>query len=157
MNKTDVVYLQDMKEAIIQIALYTEDVTFEEFSNDQMRQDATIRQLEILGEAANKLSVEFVRNNQELPLRQVISMRNFLIHGYDEVDLQIVWDTIQQNIPELKDFTNEEIVGQLKDIAQVDFLLPDPMHLGHYRPSTLQNHWPLKRSFEIHLRPHSRR
>ncbi len=102
MNKTDVVYLQDMKEAIIQIALYTEDVTFEEFSNDQMRQDATIRQLEILGEAANKLSVEFVRNNQELPLRQVISMRNFLIHGYDEVDLQIVWDTIQQNIPELK-------------------------------------------------------
>jgi uncharacterized protein with HEPN domain len=102
MNKTDDVYVLDMKEAIAQIALYTSDVTFEEFSADQMLHDATIRQLEVLGEAANKLSSDFKSNNPDLPLRQVISMRNFLIHGYDEVDLQIVWDTIQQNIPELK-------------------------------------------------------
>lgn len=102
MNKTDDVYVLDMKEAIAQIALYTANVSFEEFSTNQMLHDATIRQLEILGEAANKLSVEFKMNNPDLPLRQVISMRNFLIHGYDEVDLQIVWDTIQQNIPKLK-------------------------------------------------------
>lgn len=102
MNKTDDVYVLDMKEAIAQIAIYTANVSFEKFSTDQMLHDATIRQLEVLGEAANKLSSDFKSNNPDLPLRQVISMRNFLIHGYDEVDLQIVWDTIQQNIPELQ-------------------------------------------------------
>jgi uncharacterized protein with HEPN domain len=102
MNKTDDIYLQDMTEAIAKIAAYTAEVSFADFSEDQMLHDATIRQLEVLGEAANKLSTDFKSNNPDLPLRQVISMRNFLIHGYDEVDLQIVWDTIQQNIPELK-------------------------------------------------------
>ncbi len=101
MNKTDAVYIEDMKSAITKIAQYTVGISFEEFLKDQMRQDAIIRQLEVLGEAANKLSPEFTDKNRDLPLRQVVSMRNFLIHGYDEVDLQIVWDTIQENIPNL--------------------------------------------------------
>lgn len=67
MNKTDDVYVLDMKKAIAQIALYTSSVTFEEFSEDQMLHDATIRQLEILGEAASKLSHEFRNSNPSLP------------------------------------------------------------------------------------------
>lgn len=72
-----------MREAIGQIASYTDGFTFQAFLEDQMRHDATIRQLEILGEAGNKLSADFKYYNPNLPLRQVISMRNFLIHGYD--------------------------------------------------------------------------
>lgn len=102
MKKTDAVYLEDMVQAIRVIEEYVNGVTLEAFIADQMRHDATIRQLEILGEAANKLSPDFKRNNPIFPLRQVISMRNFLIHGYDDIDLEIVWKTIQENIPQLK-------------------------------------------------------
>jgi len=102
MKKSDFVYLQDMMRALKVIETYLNGVSFNEFVKNQMRQDATIRQLEILGEAANKLSVNFKQNNPDFPLRQVISMRNFLIHGYDDLDLEIVWKTLQENIPQLK-------------------------------------------------------
>lgn len=102
MKKTDSVYLEDMARAISSIEAYVQEITFDVFAAEQMRHDATIRQLEVLGEAANKLSPNFMAKNRDFPLRQVISMRNFLIHGYDEIDLEIVWNTIQENIPELK-------------------------------------------------------
>lgn len=102
MKKTDSIYLTDMESAIASIELYVRGVDYEVFVSDQMRHDATVRQLEILGEAANKLSGVFKEKNPTFPLRQVISMRNFLIHGYDEIELEIVWKTIQDNIPALK-------------------------------------------------------
>jgi len=77
-------------------------VTFDQFTKEQMRHDAVIRQLEIIGEAVNKLSSDFASKNPNFPIRQTISMRNFLIHGYDEVELDVVWKTTQENLPELK-------------------------------------------------------
>lgn len=84
MKKTDSVYLEDILKAITTIKRYTDNIGFEIFTHEQMRQDAVIRQLEIIGEAANKLSTEFSQTNPDFPLRQAISLRNFLIHGYDE-------------------------------------------------------------------------
>lgn len=111
MNKTDSFYLEDILEAINTIERYVKDVNFDIFSNEEMRQDAVIRQLEIIGEAANKLSTEFSLINPNFPLRQTISMRNFLIHGYDEIDLEIVWKTIHENLPPLK-VSVEQILKQ---------------------------------------------
>ncbi len=103
MNKTDTIYLEDIREAIKTIKRYLTDISFEVFSAEEMRQDAVIRQLEIIGEATNKLSPQFGQTNPNFPLRQAISMRNFLIHGYDEIELNIVWKTIQENLPLLQE------------------------------------------------------
>ncbi len=74
-----------------------------------MRHDAVIRHLEIIGEAAHHLSSKFKTNNPSFPYKEAIRMRNFLIHGYDDVDLTVVWKTIQEDIPFLKKVVKELI------------------------------------------------
>lgn len=102
MKKNNQVYLQDISKAVFKIEKYTKDVNFEIFLKDEMRQDAVIRQFEIIGEAANKISKDFIESHPDFPLKEAIRMRNFLIHGYDEVDIKVVWKTIQIDIPLLK-------------------------------------------------------
>jgi len=102
MKKTNQFYLDDVLKAIKTIEKYTLQVNFNQFRQDQMRHDASIRQLEIIGEAANKLSKDFPKTNPNFPLKQAVEMRNFLIHGYDEIDLKKVWKTIQKDLPDLK-------------------------------------------------------
>lgn len=96
------VYLKDIHQAILRIQRYIKNIDFETFSNEDMRQDAVIRQLEIIGEAANRLPKEFKTINPEFPLNESVRMRNFLIHGYDDIDLKIVWKTVKEDIPSLK-------------------------------------------------------
>ena len=67
-----------------------------------MRQDAVIRQFEIIGEAASRISKDFLEQHSDFPIKEAIEMRNFLIHGYDEVDIKVVWKTLQEDIPLLK-------------------------------------------------------
>ena len=102
MKKNNQVYLQDISKAISKIEEYTKDVSHNEFQTDTMRQDAVIRQFEIIGEAANRISKDFLDNHQDFPLKEAIRMRNFLIHGYDEVNIEVVWKTVQVDIPLLK-------------------------------------------------------
>ena len=65
-------------------------------------QDAVLRRLEIIGEAANRLPEEFKANHSEIEWRKATGMRNILIHMYDEVDLEIVWKTITETLPQFK-------------------------------------------------------
>ena len=98
MKKDNQTYFQDILKAVEKIEKYMKDQDFDAFQQDDMRQNAIIRQFEIIAEAANKLSKEFLDNNPEFPIKEAVSMRNFLIHGYDEVDLQVVWKTLQTDI-----------------------------------------------------------
>lgn len=66
-----------------------------------MRQLALVRLLEIVGEAANRVSKEAQRRHRSIPWAAVVGMRNRLIHGYDIVDLDIVWNTITADLPSL--------------------------------------------------------
>ncbi len=102
MKKDNSIYLQDIIQAIDQIEKYTIDVSFEQFVQEDMRHDAVIRQLEIIGEAANKLSKEFHTLHPDFPIQQAIALRNFLIHGYDEVNLEVVWKTIHTDLRVVK-------------------------------------------------------
>lgn len=102
MNKTDNLYLQDILQAIENIKRFTTGLTFSQFESDDMRYFAVIHMLEIIGEAANKLSTNFLATHPNFPAKQAVEMRNILIHGYDEIDLQIVWQTIQTDLPDLK-------------------------------------------------------
>lgn len=102
MKKDNQIYLQDITRAILKIEDYIKNTNFDVFLKDPMRQDAVIRQFEIIGEAANRISKDFINTHPNFPLKEAIRMRNFLIHGYDEVNIEVVWKTIQVDIPLLK-------------------------------------------------------
>lgn len=95
-------YLLHINEAIKKINKYSKNADFESFSSNEMMQDAVIRQLEIIGEAAVNLSDEFKMSYKKVEWRYIIGMRNRLIHNYIGVDLAAVWETIIKDIPILK-------------------------------------------------------
>ncbi len=69
------------------------------FLDDAMRQDAVIRQVEVVGEAARRLAPATRDALTDLPWADIIGMRNFLAHGYDAIDLEVVWKTATQDLP----------------------------------------------------------
>ena len=60
-----------------------------------------------IGELANGLSVEFLKEYNKIPWKQIIGMRNRIVHGYDTINLEIVWNTAIESIPDLKKYCNE--------------------------------------------------
>ena len=77
--------------------------TKNEFLGDLQCQDAVIRRLEIMGEAARRISVETHEDHPDLPWSDLIGMRNIMIHEYDDVDLHIVWETVHCDLSPLID------------------------------------------------------
>jgi uncharacterized protein with HEPN domain len=80
---------------------YVAGKTQEDFLEDTLCQDAVIRRLEIIGEAARRLSRQARTTLPGLTWNAMIGMRNILIHEYDAVDLSVVWDTVQNDLPAL--------------------------------------------------------
>ncbi|HDD59763.1 MAG TPA: DUF86 domain-containing protein [Euryarchaeota archaeon] len=107
MKKDNVVFLKHILDAINLIEDYLKDKEFQEFRNNHMLQDAVIREIEIIGEAAKKLSVDFKNKYSDIPWRQIAGMRDKLIHGYFGVDLDAVWDTATIDVPSLKERLEE--------------------------------------------------
>ena len=70
--------------------------------DDVVRQAATLRWLEIIGEAANRVSAELKAAHPEIPWRGVVATRNLVAHGYDQVKLDIVWNVIRDDLPTLR-------------------------------------------------------
>jgi len=97
----DEAYLLDILNAARKVTQYTAGVTEEEFGGSDLLQDATMRQLGIIGEAARKVSQETRNAHPEIPWSEMIGMRNHLIHEYSRINLKRVWDTIQNDIPRL--------------------------------------------------------
>ena len=96
------VYLQDILECVGKIREYTEDVTFEEFESNTKYQDAVIRRLEIIGEAASKISPNFKDNHPEIEWQLMKDMRNKLAHEYFGINYKIIWQVIRGELPEIK-------------------------------------------------------
>jgi uncharacterized protein with HEPN domain len=92
----------DILDALDNISLYTANVDFNNFSNNSMIRDAVIRNIEIIGEASNKVPEEF-RKNTDIEWHKPIAMRNRLIHGYIAVDIPMLWNTITLILPLFKD------------------------------------------------------
>jgi len=98
-------YLGHMLEAIQRIGNYTSDVSYEDFLRGKIIQDAVLRNIEILGEAARnieKAAPDFAAAHSEVAWAVIYTMRNRIAHGYFQVDLEIVWRTIRTDVPELK-------------------------------------------------------
>jgi uncharacterized protein with HEPN domain len=97
-------YLGHILQAIERIERHTADVDEMAFLSSELIQDAVIRNLEIIGEAANNVLREdasFGAKHAEIPWQVMYAMRNRLSHAYDKVDMEIVWKTIQRDLPEL--------------------------------------------------------
>ena len=102
MPQRDLPYLQHMLDAVERIRRYLEGVSREDFEADEVLQDAVIRQLEILGEAASRVDTEYRSSTPQIPWSKVISTRNRLIHGYLSVDMEIVFRTATHHVPQLR-------------------------------------------------------
>ena len=94
-------YLIDIVASARLVLTYVEGVRREEFLKDTRLQDSVIRRLGIIGEAAGRLSPEFRERHSEIPWSAMTGMRNRMIHGYDDIDMDIVWNTSQESIPSL--------------------------------------------------------
>lgn len=97
----DIQYLFDILESAKLAVSYTIDKDKTAFLCDLQCQDAVNRRLVIIGEAANRVSKETRQSLNHLPWRQMIGMRNIVVHEYANVNLSIIWDTVQTNLPGL--------------------------------------------------------
>jgi uncharacterized protein with HEPN domain len=98
-------YINHMLEAIARIETYTKDLDRDAFDADPRTQDAVIRNLEVLGEAARNITQNdpaFVAAHPEIPWAQAYRMRNALSHGYADIDLETVWFTVRSSLPTLR-------------------------------------------------------
>jgi uncharacterized protein with HEPN domain len=93
--------LHDILEATRLIAAYVKDTTAADFRTDTQKQDAVIRRIEIIGEAAAHLSEVTRREIPELPFRRMRGMRNIVAHDYANVDIRIVWEVATVHVPEV--------------------------------------------------------
>ncbi len=101
-NLGDKARLNHILEAIQEIENYIINANFESFLNNSMMRFACIKQLEIIGEASNHISPEIKNQLSDISWAQIIGMRNIFVHEYFGVDSKIVWEILQNDIPDLK-------------------------------------------------------
>lgn len=101
-KRDELIYLQDIVESIIKISVYTSGFDKQAFLENEEKQDAVIRRLEIIGEAAKKISPETRSKYPNLPWKEMAGMRDVLIHEYFGVSPTIVWNVINNELSHLK-------------------------------------------------------
>jgi uncharacterized protein with HEPN domain len=97
--RRDADYLFDIQEATRRIAEYCSQFSYEQFRKDIRTQDAVVRNLEIIGEAAKGLSPSFRKKYSNVPWKQMAAMRDRLIHHYFGINLDIVWGVVTEELP----------------------------------------------------------
>ncbi len=102
MSKQPKILISHILDSIELIETYVRQISAEEFMASPQVQDAVIRRLEIIGEAAKNLRRDFWEMYPDLPWRQIAAMRDVLIHEYFAVDLKLTWNVIQRNLPTLR-------------------------------------------------------
>ena len=98
-------FLSHIVEAIARIERYVEDIDEVEFINNELIQDAVIRNIEIIGEASRNIEQHYPDYTQEhphVPFSLAYEMRNAVAHGYFQVDYEVVWKTLERDIPEFE-------------------------------------------------------
>ena len=110
-------YLEHIVQAIDRITRYTTGLDAQQFHASDIVQDAVIRNLEVVGEASRNIERHhptFSAAHPELPLVFAYEMRNALAHGYFKIDLQVVWNTLQEDLPRLRSQAHQALTGLRK-------------------------------------------
>ncbi len=100
--KKDKAYLKDMLDAISDIEVFIGNINEAEFYKNKEKKYAVVRTLEIIGEATKNLSKELRAKHKEIPWKEIAGMRDKLIHWYFGIKWELVWGTVKNKIPELK-------------------------------------------------------
>ncbi len=95
--------LDDICEAIDRIEQYISGMSFDVFSKDRKTVDAVVRNLEIIGEASNRLPAGFKNSHSQIEWHKVVGLRHRIVHEYFGIDLQIVWQILQKDLPSLRE------------------------------------------------------
>ncbi|HEY3570904.1 MAG TPA: HepT-like ribonuclease domain-containing protein [Thermoanaerobaculia bacterium] len=111
-EQRDASYLWDMLEAARTVLEVTQGVTLSEYSENRILHLAVERAIQIIGEAANRVSAEFQAAHPEIPWRQIVDQRNVLVHEYGDVEHALIWELVQRHIPIL--------------VSQLASLMPPP-------------------------------
>ena len=93
--------LEHIQECLERIARYTADVTMEQLAADDMRYYAVVKNIEIIGEAANMLTTDFRDAHPETPWKMISGMRNYIVHEYFQIDNDVVRDVLRNDLPQL--------------------------------------------------------
>jgi len=97
----DIIRIQHMLDAAREAVIFGADMSFSALESDRLRCLALTRCVEIIGEAASAISADFRANHAYIPWRLIVATRNRLIHAYFDVDLQVLLETIQVDLPNL--------------------------------------------------------
>ncbi len=106
------IYLNDIIGAIAIIDKYTKDISFGEFSKERMREDAVMKNLMVIGEAAKGIPREIRSISPETEWEEMAGLRDVLIHQYFGTELETIWDIIKKDLPKLR----QEIDALLKKL-----------------------------------------
>jgi uncharacterized protein with HEPN domain len=101
-KRNDAELIQDISESINRIISYTEKINYEQFKTDLKTQDAVLRNIEIMGEATKLLSEKIKLRHSDIPWKNIAGTRDKLIHDYFGVNIDIVWDIVSNDIPNLR-------------------------------------------------------
>ena len=96
-------YLEDILEAASAAREFVAGMTKEDLTKDRRTRDAVIRNLEVIGEAAKKLPAQTKRSHPGVEWKKIAGLRDILIHDYFGIDMDIVWDVVQNKLPPLAD------------------------------------------------------
>lgn len=105
----DKLYKHHIVDAAEKIRTYVSDVNLDQFAHNQLLIDAVLRNLQIIGEAAKRLSEDFKNSKKEIPWKKVTGMRDVIIHDYTDVSIKIVWDTVTVDLPPLEKLLRSDL------------------------------------------------
>ena len=109
--KDDRVYLEHIRDALADIATYT-SAGRDAFFDERIREDATLRKLEVIGQAVKNLSEESKSRRPQIPWKQIAGMRDKVIHDYFGVNLEIVWAVVEKDLPQLERAVRDLLANQ---------------------------------------------
>ncbi len=95
-------YLEDIRGAVEKIEDYTRGLTYEKFRKADQTIEAVMLNLMVIGEAASHIPTEFKERYQDIPWGDIVGMRNNIVHAYFGIVVEVVWKTIQEDLPVLK-------------------------------------------------------
>jgi uncharacterized protein with HEPN domain len=95
-------FVEDIFDAMDNAEMFLHDISYDQFKDDLRTSFAVVRALEIIGEATKRLPTGIREEYPDVPWRNMAGMRDRIIHGYDTVDLHIVWDVVKVDIPQIK-------------------------------------------------------
>ena len=101
MPRDEAAYLLDILHAAQDVEEFASDLTFHQFEKSRLHQNAILKSIEIIGEATTRITGETRLAHAEIPWQKIIGMRKHLVHGYSQVDLRQVWNTVKRDIPNL--------------------------------------------------------